>query len=493
MSDIAFAQIPINWRDPGVYMEIDPTFADSGIGVFPLRALILAQKTSAGVGAVFTPHLLTSEGQAESLAGAGSMGSRMCKKWLAHNRVTETDLILFDDLGAGAQATATMTFSGTVSAATLNVYVGGDRIPVAIADGDTVDDIAAAVVAAVTATHGLVVSAAVNPGLTEQVIFTALNKGEVGNTIDIRTSHLAGEADPPALGIAIVAMSGGTGNNTAALTTAFAAVVGVQYDVIVHAYTDAASLTVIEDEMADRADALNAIPGSVITGHVGAQGVLAALGNGRNNEFSSIIGFETFPGVPCERASSIAGLVARFAANDPARPFQTLDVKGFAPTKAEQFSATQRNLLLFDGISTVVVGAGAQVRIGRLITTYKETSGGAPSEAFLDLNTLLTLSFVRKSFVARFSQRFPRSKLANDGGGTPSGGSALVTPSVAKAEAVAWYAELVEAEIVQNMDGFKTNSIFQVSDTDPTRLETVLAIYLVNPLRVTAALNQFRR
>lgn len=493
MSAIAFAQIPINWRDPGVYMEIDPTFADSGIGVFPLRALILAQKTAAGVGATLTPHLLTSEGQAETLGGAGSQASRMSNKWLAHNRVTETDLILLDDLGAGAQATGTMQFSGTVSAATLNVYVGGDRIPVAIATGDTLANVASAVVAAVVATHGLAVSAAVNPGLAEQVIFTALNKGEVGNTIDIRTSHLEGEADPPALGIAIVAMADGAGNNTAALTTAFAAVVGVQYDIIVHPYVDAASLTVIEDEMADRADALNAIPGSAITAHVGAQGVLAALGNGRNSEFSTIVGFETFPGVPSERAASVAGLVARFGANDPARPFQTLDIDGFAPTKAEQFSAPQRNMLLFDGISTVVVGAGSQVRIGRLITTYTETPGGAPSEAFLDLNTLLTLSFVRKSFVARFSQRFPRSKLANDGGGTPSGGSALVTPSVAKAEAVAWYAELVEAELVQNIEGFKDNSIFQVSDADPTRLETVLAIYLVNPLRVVAALNQFRR
>ena len=493
MSAIAFAQIPINWRDPGVYMEVDPTFADSGIGSFPLRALIIAQKTSAGTGQTFTPHLVTSAGQAEELGGVGSMASRMCAKWLDHNRVTETDLMLVDDLGGGAQATATMTFSGTVSPATLNVYIGGDRVPVAISQGDTTADIALEVVTSVTATHGLAATAAVNPGLSTQVIFTARNKGEVGNTIDIRTSHLDGEADPPALGVAVVAMSGGTGNNTAALPTVFASVVGVQYDIIVHPYVDAASLTAIEDEMANRADALNAIPGSAISAHVGSQGVLSALGNGRNSEFSTLLGFETFPGVPCERAASIAGLVARYGANDPARPFQTLAVNGYAPAKAEQFSATQRNMLMFDGISTVVTGAGAQVRIGRLITTYTTTAGGAPSEAFLDLNTLLTLSFTRKSFVARFSQRFPRSKLANDGGGTPSGGSALVTPSVAKAEAVAWYSELVAAELVQDLEGFKTNSIFQVSAADPTRLDTVLAIYLVNPLRVTAALNQFRR
>lgn len=493
MGEIAFAQIPIDWRDPGVYMEIDPRFADSGAGVFPLRALIIAQKTAAGTGAPLTPHLLTDPQQAETLAGEGSQGARMSDKWLRHNRVTEAYLMLLDDLGAGIQATGTIEFSGTVSAATLILYIGGDRISVAIANGDTLAEIATAVVSAIVASHGLSVSAAVNGGLPEQVIFTALNKGEVGNTIDIRTSHLEGETDPSGLGIEIIGMTGGTGNNTVDLITAFAAVVGVQYDIIVHPYVDAASLTVIEDEMSDRAEALNTIPGSAFSGHAGSQGVLAALGNGRNNEFSSIIGFETFPGVPVERAASIAGLVARFAAADPARPFQTLAVSGFAPSKAEQFSSTQRNLLLFDGISTVVVGAGDQVQIGRLITTYKETPGGAPSTAFLDVNTLLTLSFIRKSFIARFLQRYPRSKLADEGGGTPAGGSTLVTPSVAKAEAVAWYAELIDLEIVQNIEGFKTNSIFQVSGSDPTRLDTVLAIYLVSPLRVVAALNQFRR
>ncbi len=490
---IAFAQIPIDWRDPGVFMEIDPRFADVGIGVFPLQAQIIAQKTAAGTGAVEVPHLLTDEQQAETLAGVGSMGSRMAAKWLGTNRVTKTYLILVDDLVAGIQATGSMQFSGTVSAATLNVYLGGDRIPVAIADGDTLANVATAVVSAVTLTHGAVVTAAVNGGLPEQVVFTSRHKGEVGNTIDIRTSHLESEADPAGLGIAIVAMNGGTGNNTAALANVFAAGTGVQYDIINHPYVDAASLTAIEDEMADRADALNAIPGVAITGMVGSQGVLAALGDSRNSEFSEIVGFEVFPGVPCERAAAIAGLVARFGAADPARPFQTLDIPGFAPTKVDQFTATQRNLLLFDGISTVTVGAGDQVKVGRLITTYQETAGGAPSTAFLDLNTLLTLSFVRKSFVARFSARFPRSKLADDGGGTPAGGSALVTPSVAKAEAVAWYQELVTAELVQNLDGFKENSIFQVSGADPTRLETVLAVYLVNPLRVVAALNQFRR
>ena len=492
MGAIAFAQIPIDWRDPGVYMENDPRFADAGAGVFPLVALLFAQKLAAGTGATLTPYLLTDEALAEELGGAGSMAARDSAEWLAHNRVTETYLVLLED-GVGQQAAGTMTFSGTVAAGVLNVYVGGDRVPVVIADGDTLVDVAAAVVAAVTLTHGVSMIATVNGGQTEQVIFTYRHAGEVGNHVDIRTSHLDGEVDPPGLVVTLVQPNGGTVNPTAGVTAAFAALTGVQYDIIAHPYTDNATLDVIEDEMADRADALNAIPGVAITGAVDTQGLLAALGSGRNSEFSSIIGFETFPGSPAERSAAIAGLVARFGAADPARPFQTLDVQGFAPNQNEQFSSTSRDALLHDGISTVKVGAGSQVKINRMISTYQETPGGAPSDAYLDINTLLTLSYVRKSFVARFSRVFPRSKLGADGGAAPGAGSVLVSPSVAKAEAMAWYAQLVELEIVQNIEGFQENTIFQISPSDPTRLETVLAIYLVSPLRVVAALNQFRR
>lgn len=491
MAAPAFQQIPVNWRVPGTYMEIDPRFADSGIGSFPLRGLILAQKLAAGSGAIDTPFRLTDEQQVEALAGAGSMAHRMAREWLAHNRITETDVVLIDDLGAGAQATGTIDFGGTIATGTLFVYVGGDRIAVAVVSTDTLQDVATNAAAAINAHHGAPVSTLVNPGLDTQVILTALHKGEVGNTIDIRTSHLAGEEDPPGLTVTVGAMAGGTGNNTAGITQAFGAIAGVQYDVIAHPYVDAASLGIIETELESRADAMVAQPGIAFSGHVGSQGVLAALGDGRNSPYSSIVGFEPFPGVPVERATAIAALVARYGSNDPARPFQTLEVQGYAPSQQDRFSDQAQNLLLFDGISTTRVTAGDTVRITRLITTYQETATGAPSEAFLDVNTLLTLSFVRKSYVARMDRVYPRAKLAEDGGAPPSAGSALVTPSVYRGESAAWYQEMVAAEILENLEGFLENSTFQTNG--PDRIDAVLAVYLVSPLRMGAILNQFRK
>ena len=488
---VAFQQIPVDWRVPGTYMEIDPRFADSGTGTFPLRALIIAQMVSAGSGTALSPFRLTDEGQIEGLAGAGSMAHRMCREWLKHNKVTETDVILITDLVAGVQATGVIDFGGTISAGTLFLYVGGDRIAVLVASTDTVQDVATNTAAAINATHGACVTAVVNPGDDTQVLLTARNKGSVGNTIDLRAAHLAGESVPTGLTVGFTAMNGGTGNNTAGLTSAFGAVDGVQYDVIVHPYVDTSSLIEVENELEARADAMSAIPGVAFVGHAGSQGVLAAIGDARNSPYSSIIGFETFPGVPVERAAAVAAVVAKFGANDPARPFQTLPIEGYAPAQAERFSDAARNLLLHDGISTVKVGAGDQVQICRLITTYQETAGGAPSDAYLDVNTLLTLSYVRKSFVATMNGLFPRAKLAEDGGPTPGAGSALVSPSIYKAHAVAWYEGLVALELVENLDGFKANSTFATNG--PDRIDAVLAVYLISPLRMAAVLNQFRK
>ena len=50
--------------------------------------------------------------------------------------------------------------------------------------------------------------------------------------------------------------------------------------------------------------------------------------------------------------------------------------------------------------------------------------------------------------------RFPRFKLADDGARF-SAGSAVLTPALARAEAIAWFAEQEAAGLVEGLDGFK--------------------------------------
>ena len=102
------------------------------------------------------------------------------------------------------------------------------------------------------------------------------------------------------------------------------------------------------------------------------------------------------------------------------------------------------------------------------------------------------LAFARRSYAAHFARQFPNHKLADNG--TPAGpGSAIVTPEIAIADAVAWYKGLVREGICEDTAGFIANSTAQRHASDPNRLELFLAVNFVNQLRVTAALLQFRR
>lgn len=60
---------------------------------------------------------------------------------------------------------------------------------------------------------------------------------------------------------------------------------------------------------------------------------------------------------------------------DPARPLQTLHLTGvLAPAEKERFDKLERNLLLWDGISTFTVDQSGRCMIERAVTTYQTNS-----------------------------------------------------------------------------------------------------------------------
>lgn len=480
----SFSEIPSALRVPGTFLEVDPSLAEVGVGAFPLRGLIIAPKIAAGSVALNTPTRVTSAEQASALAGAGSMLSRMAAAWFSVNQSSEVDVVAIADGTTARQAT--IGFSGTTVVGNVAIYIAGDRY--VVNTNQTSPLMAAELKTLVDANPEAPFTTSVS---TSTVTLTAKNAGALGTELDIRSNHQDGEETPTGITVTINAASvAGTGDLD--LSTAIAAISGVQYDVTVHPTSDATNLSAIETELASRADAMQAIPGHAFTGFASSQGVLAALGNTRNSSHSSILGFETFPGVSYERASAVAGLVAKHGSIDPARPFQTLALPGFAPAVADRFSLTERNLLLYDGISTTVSDRAGQVRVERLITTYQENAAGAPSAAFLDVNLMLSLSFYRRSLAARIASRFPRHKLASDSGTPPASGTALVTPKVFLAEVVSHYQELVEAGICEDLDGFASNSTVAIASGDVNRVDATLAPNFVNQLRVSASLVQFR-
>ncbi len=485
---ISFDLIPSTLRVPGAYGEFDSSRAMSGLPLMPYRALIIGQMLDSSEADELVPVLTTNAETAASLFGAGSMLAQMAGAWLENNSFTELYCLPVADDGAAQAAAGSIAFTGAATASgTVCVYVGGTRVRAAVAVGDAAADVAAAVAAAVNAVTGLPVTAGADTGT---VTLTAKNAGLAGNDIDVRLNYYAGESLPAGITAAITAMGGGTANP--GLADAIAAMGDIPYHIVALPYTDAANLTAMENELEDRWGPLRQIDGLAVAAARGTLSDLSTLGDSRNSEFVSIMDCHKSPSSPWQWAAAVAAVAAYHGNIDPARPFQTLELTGIlAEPEAERFTMQERNILLYDGISTHTVASDGAVRIERMITTYKTSPAGADDTAYLDVNTPLTLGYLRYSFNNRMLAKFPRHKLADDG--TRYGrGQKVVTPKVAKAEIVALFGDWEEAGLVEGATQFKADLIVERNGSDPNRLDVLLPPDLVNQFRILAAQFQFR-
>lgn len=485
---ISFSQIPVSIRTPGQYAEFDNSLANKGLVRDITRVLLLGQRLSAGSAAPLVPVRVLSGDHAVALFGRGSMLAAMAYAFKDANEDSDLWAVPVADNAAGQAATGTVTIAGTATAAgTLVLYVGGVKLQAAVAVGALATAVAADLADAVGEMPDLPVTASATGAV---VTLTARHKGETMNALDLRTTYWQGDAVPAGLTVTIAAMSGGTGNPD--VTTALAALGDVQYHHVITPWTDTANLAALEAELEDRWSATRQIEGQAWASVSGTHAALATIGSARNSEVISIMGAQRSPTPPWVWAAVYGAVAAYQLGIDPARPLQTLELPGIlAPAEPDRFTRAERNLLLYDGVSTFMVAVDGTVSIERAITTYQVNAYNLPDPSYLDVETLATLSVLRSTLRARISQKFPRHKLADDG--TRFGaGQAIVTPSIIRAELIALARAWEERGWVENLTAFKDQLVVERNADDPTRVDVVLPPDLVNQLRVFAALVQFR-
>lgn len=492
---VSFNTIPANVRVPLFYAEVD----NSQAGYFSqsLRTLLIGQKLAAGDAAADVPILVSRSDEAKTRFGIGSMLARMHETYRLNDSTGEVWCLPLADDGAGVAASGSLTVTGPATAAgALNLYIGAQRVQVAVAANDSATTIAAAINSAINADTTLPVTSAVNGRTVTKLNITARHKGTLGNAIKLHLNYrgsAGGELTPAGVAVAIVAMSGGATDPV--LTTALANMGDEEYDFIVMPYTDSTSLDALKTAMNDTTGrwAYNRqIYGHVYAAKADSFANLVTLGTARNDQHASIAGYETgVPNTPWEYAAAYGARNAVFIAADPARPTQTGELIGILPAPAgSRFIMTERQTLLNSGIATSFYGGGA-VRVERAITTYQKNAFDQADPSYLDSETMHTLAYVLRRLRYIVTQKYPRHKLANDG--TRFGaGQAIVTPSVVRGEILSEYAAMEELGIVENAKAFAKNLIVERNATDPNRLDVLYPPDLVNQLRVFAVLAQFR-
>jgi phage tail sheath gpL-like len=476
---ISFNQVPNGIRVPFAYIEFDNTGALTGTALQTYRALLIAPRTSGGSVQANTLTRVTSAQQARGFFGPGSVMHNMAEAYFANNTFTETWAIAVDDNVAHVAATGSIVITGTPSVAgTLCAYIAGRLVQVGVTTASTATTIATALAAAINANTNLPVTAS---SATGTVTITAKNKGALGNGIDLRLNY-AGESTPAGLTVTVNAMASGTGNPD--LSGIFTAIAAEQFHIWAQPYNDAATLTSIETELSARSGPLRQQDGMCFTAVAGNFAAATTLGAGRNSQFNSIMATNGSPNPVWEVAGAVAANAAYYGQIDPARPFKTLPLTSIkAGDRSVRFTLSERDQLLKVGISTHVVTADGTVQIERLITTYQTNPLGAADISYLDVNTLLTLSYLRFDTRILLLTKYPRHKLASDG--TRYGpGQAIVTPKVVKAELINRARQWEELGLVENADGFKAGLIVERNAQDPSRLDILLTPDLINQLQV---------
>jgi len=491
---VSFNEIPKNWRVPLLWAEIDPTGADMSAAAMPYSVLIPGYATKE-ISNQLVAERMTSAAQVGDAYGVNSLLAAMARAWFEANTTTETKFIALPEPD-GAKASLEITFTGaTPNGGNINFYIGADMVSPYVAPGATAVQAVSALQAAITAA-GLW-TATISAEDTLKI--TAPHNGSAYNGVMVRFGYYQGEEMPAGLAVTfspdstipgsptptyaiaaalagVVAFNGeidparpfqsltipgmlppkaGTfgrlagGSGAPNIDELFAALGDKWFHILVSPWTDEATLAALKNEAVDRFEALTNLPLQIISCATGSHTNLGTLGDSHNSPHLTILG----DGGP--------------------------------------FTAAENNLLLFDGISTWMQTADGGCAIQRLITTYKMDNWGSETKAYLDLNTLLTLTYLRYSYKIHMTRIFPRHKLADDG--TNFGvGQAIATPSMIKGETFGWFKTMEELGLVENASQFKNLLIVERDPNDQCRVNIVLPPNLVNQLRVMATKISFK-
>lgn len=159
------------------------------------------------------PAMIFSANDAGVKYGFGFMIHRLAEQFFAGSRGAVRAWVVPQSEVAGGPAIGSIDFAGStgVVAGTLNFYIASLAAPVSLIDGETPQNIALKLIAAINDDKTLPITAAIDGGIDTKVNFTVKSIGPWGDDISLALNLRPGETTPAGVAFAIVDLSGGTG------------------------------------------------------------------------------------------------------------------------------------------------------------------------------------------------------------------------------------------------------------------------------------------
>lgn len=482
---ISFQQVPQALRYPGAYVEIDGSQA--GLGGDMPAVLLVGQKLPTGTAPAGEIVRLSGVNDAKAKAGAGSMLAQMAARYRAIDPTLDLFMLPYADLGAGVQASGTITVSAVPTASgTLALYVAGKLISVPIVIGQTTSQVATTIASSFTDIDIPVTAAAVSNVVT----LTARHKGTCGNSIDIRLA-LYGETLPAGLGLNIAAMSSGSGDPAPGNLEAILGY-GRWYRYVALGINDAATLAAWHIESQRRYMPHVQFGFRAFTAFRGDYAAAAAFGETKNYEHISNLSLYLNPTSTWEAAAIVCAAAAPKLFNNPVESLEGIALTGMIAHGYHDW--TNANSLLFKGMSVMQVGKDGSCYIKRLISMYLYRPDGSVDDTYLDVNTTEVMERIRYEQRMGAIKQFVGTVAAkNNEGYRP--GLRITTEDSVRAYLLSLYKHTLMQEFgwVQNYDYYKANLVVEQDPLNPSRFNYLDTPVLLSPFYILAGRGQFRK
>lgn len=390
----------------------------------PRKILIIATYDPAKTGVVAeTPVLVLSADDAGDQFGFGFMAHRLALQAFEGSNGVETWIQPQAEAGGAVAAAGEIDFAGStgVIAGTIYLYIAGLSVPVTISTGATVEDIADAVVAAITADKRLPVTAA-KVAVTFEVTITAKSKGPWGNDISIAFNLGYGEALPTGVTAAVTDMASGAGIPTIAdaldaLGTGDNANENFFTDVV-HGYgQDTTTLDTISTYVGEGnvfsglysktvARPFRVLTGDVVADSAGLTALIALADLRKNDRANGVVAVPGSQSHPSEIAALTIGNMARINNDRAAQSYNGVLLSGIWPgDKADRWTSDydNRDTAVKNGVSPTRVQSG-DVYLQNVITFYRPDSVPVDSNGYRSMRNISILQNILFNIGLNFSQ-----------------------------------------------------------------------------------------
>jgi phage tail sheath gpL-like len=443
-----------------------------------MKILLTGNLLATGTSAVATLQAIYSPGDAKTLFGAGSELHLMAKAVFAAYPLADVSAIAIAEAGTAATKTITYTVGPASAAGTVEVWVLGEKISVAVAITDTITTIAAAVAAAINAKTDWPVTALAAIGV---VTLTAKQLGVRGNGISVRSKLTGGTT---------VAHTPTTGYMTAGATldvptTALDAIAPRRWHLIVSPHDTATELALYKTHIETQAEPLQGRRGRVVSGFGGTLANGVTLADTINSERVQIAWLEDPDDTPAMLAAGLAGTLAKECSANRAKNTDGAIVRGLKSQydDADIPTATEINSALNNGL-TVLDGSSGDVKIVRSITSYHLDAATNDDFSVIDTHQVEVPDFLADDIEGNWYAVYAGFNLAPDTDEGPQ-------PQVATPKTIRSFVQgrlkAHEGKLIINVDALLDQLIVEIDGTVNTRANAEIPCYPIPHFHQLAA------